>query len=297
MLARECSQRVLFRPRLVYTFIRYEIKRSIARKKVLVLALFTFLIGTSIYFLLDYVGNSRGLQQLIDPYLGYIWVVGVFIPQALFVQFTAVLIAGGAMSEEYEAGTAELLLSKPTTKAEYFVGKFLGGYLLLAFIILLNVVLAVVAATATFGPQVSLSSLPLVFASQAFAALLFFAVGFMFGEVVRRSSLSYIISSAAFFTSAAFGLILGFIYSLTNIPLYREIQFYLPTSAVTSLPDLLASQHLPAGVNTLLGLLSFGGYVETSVLFSILLIVLYSAASFIIAFLYFEIADVSRKAS
>ena len=219
------------------------------------------------------------------------------MPQALFVQFTALLIAGGAMSEEYEAGTAELLLSKPTTKAEYFLGKFLGGYLLLVFIIFLNFALAVGSATATFGQQGSLSSLPIVFAGQAFAGLLFFAVGFMFGEVVRRSSLSYIISSAAFFTSAAFGLILGFIYSLTNTQLYREIQLYLPTSAVASLPDLLASQHLPSGVNTLLGFLSFGGYVETSVLFSILLIFLYSAISFVVAFLYFEIADVSRKAS
>lgn len=281
----------------MYTFLRYEIKRSIARKKVLVLAIFTFLIGTSIYFLLDYVGNSRSLQQFLAPYLGYIWVVGVFLPQAFFVQFTALLIAGGAMSEEYEAGTAELLLSKPTTKAEYFVGKFLGGYLLLIFIIFLNIVLAVGSATATFGPQVALNVLPQVFAAQAFAAVLFFSVGFMFGEVVRRSSLSYIISSAAFITSGAFGLILGFIYSLTNTTLYREIQYYLPTSAVTSLPALLASQHMPSGVGTLLGFLSFGGYVETSISFSSILVLLYSLTAFIVAFVYFEIADVSRKAS
>lgn len=288
---------MLFRPQLVYTFLRYEIKRSVARKKVLVLALFTFLIGTSIYFLLDYVGNSGRLHQFLAPYLGYIWVVGVFMPQAFFVQFTALLIAGGAMSEEYEAGTAELLLSKPITRAEYFVGKFLGGYLLLAFIILLNMVLAVGSATITFGPQVSLGVLPIIFASQAFGAMLFFAVGFMFGEIVRRSSLSYIISSAAFITSGAFGLILGFIYGLTSTPLYREIQYYLPTSAVTSLPSLLASQHVPSGVTTLLGVLSFGGYVETSISFSVMLILLYSAAALVIAFMYFELVDVSRKAS
>lgn len=281
----------------MYTFLRYEIKRSIARRKVLVLAVFTFLIGTSIYFLLDYVGNSQGLQQFLAPYLGYIWVVGVFLPQAFFVQFTALLISGGAMSEEYEAGTAELLLSKPTTKAEYFVGKFLGGYLLLVFIILLNIVLAVGSATVTFGPQISLSVLPAVFAGQAFAAILFFSVGFMFGEIVRRSSLSYIISSAAFITSGAFGLILGFIYGLTSTPLYREIQYFLPTSVVTSLPALLANQHMPSGVSTLLGILSFGGYVETSISFSIFLVLLYSLAAFIVSFAYFEIADVSRRAS
>ncbi|MHB2035572.1 MAG: ABC transporter permease [Nitrososphaerales archaeon] len=288
---------MIFRPSVVYTFLRYEIKRSVARKKVIVLAVFTFLIGTSIYFLLDYVGSSHALQQFLAPYLGYIWVVGVFLPQAFFVQFTALLIAGGAMSEEYEAGTAELLLSKPVTKAEYFVGKFIGGYLLLAFIIGLNMILAVASATVTFGSQVALNALPVVFVAQVFAAVLFFTVAFMFGEVVRRSSLSYIISSAAFITSGAFGLILGFIYNVTSTPLYREIQYFLPTSAVTSLPALLVNKYVPSTVSTLLGFLTLGGDIETSVVFSIGLILLYSAIAFVIAFAYFEFADVSRKAS
>ena len=288
---------VLFRPTVVYTFLRYEIKRSIARKKVIVQAVFTFLIGTSIYFLLDYVGNSPRLQQFLHPYLGYIWVIGVFLPQTFFVQFTALLIAGGAMSEEYEAGTAELLLSKPVTKAEFFVGKFIGGYLLLAFIIGLNIVLAVASATVTFGTQVALDALPTVFLAQAFAAILFFTVAFMFGEVVRRSSLSYIISSAAFIMSGAFGLILGIFYNFTNTPLYREIKYFLPTSAVTSLPALLVGKYIPSTVTTLLGLLTLGGDVETSVLISVGLIIVYSVIAFAIAFAYFEFADISRKAS
>jgi ABC-2 type transport system permease protein len=284
-----------FRPRVAYSFLRYEIKRSIARKKVIVLGVFTLLIGTSIYFLLDYVGNSQALQQFLAPYLAYIWVVGVFLPQAFFVQFTALLIAGGAMSEEYEAGTAELLLSKPVTRAEYFLGKFFGGYLLLVFIILLNIILALLSATVTFGAQTALNALPIVFAGQAFSGMLFFSVAFMFGEVIRRSSLCYIVSSAAFITSSAFGLILGFIYRLTNIALYGQIQYYLPTSAISSLPALLVSKYVPSTVTDLLGFLSFGADVETSISFSILLILLYSVTAFVIAFVYFEIADVSRR--
>lgn len=282
---------------VVYTFLAYEIKRSIARKKVIVLALFTFLIGTSIYFLLAYVGNSSRLEQFLAPYVQYIWIVGVFLPQSFFVQFTALLIAGGSMAEEYEQGTAEVLLSKPVTKAEYFTGKFIGGYLLLVFIILLNIMLAVSAASITFGKQVALGTLPTVFLSQSFAALLFFSIAFMFGEVVRRSSLSYIISSAAFFTSAAFGLVLGFVYSVTNTGLYRQIQVYLPTSVVSSLPILLERPHLPTSIGTLFGFLSFGGDVETSVSFSILLILLYFGVALVISLVFFETADVSRKVS
>ena len=286
------------RPKLVYTFLRYEIKRSIARRKVVALAFFTVLIGTLPYFLVSYVGGGHGtLEQFLAPYFGYLWVVGVFLPQAFFVQFTGILIGGGAMSEEYESGTAELILSKPVTKAEYFLGKFLGGYILLAFIVLLNMVLAVISATMTFGQQLVLETLPTVLLAQVFVALLFFTIGFMFGEVVRRSSLSYIIASSIFFTSEAFGLALSVIYSITHTALYQQVQLYLPTSVVGSIPMLLEKAHLPSTVVTLLGFASFGSFVETSLQFSVALILVYFAAAFVVSFIFFEMSDVSRKVS
>jgi ABC-2 type transport system permease protein len=288
---------VLPRIAVVYHFLAYEIKRSIARKKVIVLAFFTLLIGTIVYFLLDYVGKSPRLEQFLGPYQGYIWVVGVFLPQSFFVQFTALLIAGGAMSEEYEAGTAELLLSKPVTRGEYFFGKFLGGYLLLVLIILLNMILALGAATFTFGTQTGLGALPSVFLAQAFAAFLFFSIAFMIGETIRRSSLSYIISSAAFITSSAFGLVLGLLYTVTNTALFFQVQLYLPTSAVSSLPTLVVGPFVPSTVSTLLGLLTFGANVETSIIFSIELILMYSIPAFVIALIFFESADISRRVS
>ena len=157
----------LVKPSVTYTFLRYEIKRSVARRKVVVLGFFTLLIGTAPYFLLSYLGGGHStIMTILGPYFGYLWVVGVFLPQSFFVPFTAILISGGAMSEEYEQGTAELLLSKPVTKADYFAGKFLGGYLLIVFIIALNMILSVISATITFGPQIQLNTLPLVFVAQ-----------------------------------------------------------------------------------------------------------------------------------
>jgi len=286
------------RPGIVFTFLRYEIKRSVARRKIIALGFFTLLIGTAPYFLLSFFGGGHSvLMTILRPYFGYLWVVGVFLPQSFFVPFTAILISGGAMSEEYEAGTAELLLSKPVTKSEYFLGKFLGGYLLIIFIIGLNMALSVVSATATFGPQLELNTLPLVFVAQIFSALLFFGVGFMFGEVVRRSSLSYIISSALFFTSEIFSISLTLIYSLSPLDFYRQIQLLLPTSPMASLGLLVEQPYLPARVNQLLTFASFGGAVETSLSFSIALILVYFLSVFVISFVYFEQADVSRKVS
>jgi len=287
----------MFRPRVVFTFLQYEIKRSIARRKIIALGFFTLLIGTAPYFLISYIGAGGRIMQVLAPYFGYLWVVGVFLPQAFFVPFTAVLISGGAMSEEYEQGTAELLLSKPVTKAEYFTGKFLGGYALIVFLILLNMILSVISATITFGPQLALNTLPLVFLAQIFAVLVFFSVGFMFGEVVRRSSLAYIIASAIFFASEIFGLALTIIYTLTGTELYRQIQLFLPTSPMSSLGLLLEQSTLPARVISLLGFATFGGAVETSIPFSIALILVYFVSAFVIAFVFFERNDISRKVS
>jgi len=199
------------------------------------------------------------------------------------------------MSEEYEQGTAELLLSKPVTKAEYFLGKFLGGYSLIVFIIALNMVLSVLSATVTFGTQVALNTLPLVLSAQIFSAVLFFGVGFMFGEVVRRSSLAYIISSALFFTSEIFSIALTLIYTLTPIDFYRQVQLLLPTSPMASIGLLVEQPYLPAQVVRLLSFASFGGAVESSLSFSIALILIYFLSVFLVAFVYFEQADVSRK--
>ena len=285
------------RPRVIFTFFRYEVKRSIARRKIIVLAFFTLLIGTVPYIGLANLHHALSLIPTSDyPYL---WVAGVFLPQGLFIQFTAILIAAGAMSEEYEQGTAELLLSKPVTKAEYFLGKFFGGYSLIAFIILLNMVLGVVSATITFGQQASLSVLPGVFLAQAYAALLFFTVAFMIGELIRRSSLSYIFSAALFFTSTIFGLYLTVIYTLTGDVFYKHIQLYIPSSPIASLPLLYVNGSLPSGVASLLSSIEglAGGSVESSIPFSILLISIYFAAAFIVAFVFFELSDVSRKVS
>ena len=281
----------------MFTFARYEIRRSIARRKIIVLAIFTLLIGTVPYIGLANLHHALTLIPASDyPYL---WVAGVFLPQGLFIQFTAILIAAGAMSEEYEQVTAELLLSKPVGKSEYFLGKFFGGYLLIAFIILLNMVLAVVSASLAFGAQDGLYSLPGIYLGQAFAALLFFTIAFMVGELIRRSSLSYIFSTALFFTSTIFGLYLGIIATLTGDTFYKQIQLYMPSSPVSSLPLLYVSGILPSGVTTLLNLIEglAGGTVETSIPFSILLILIYFAAAFIIAFVFFQISDVSRKVS
>jgi len=108
----------LSRSEVIFTFIQYEIRRAIARKKVLALVAFTILLGTLPYYAL----SAAGATLIPNSTYPYIWAVGIFAVGPLFLNFTAILIAAGAMSEEYEQGTAELLLSKPVRRSDYFVG-------------------------------------------------------------------------------------------------------------------------------------------------------------------------------
>src|SRR2546428_9120884 len=98
-------------------------QRAIAKRKVLALLAFTILLDTFPYYALSTATNGTGLIPLAA--YPYIWVAGVFGLQPLFLNFTAILIAAGAMSDEDEHGTAELLLSNPLRRNESSAGKFL----------------------------------------------------------------------------------------------------------------------------------------------------------------------------
>jgi len=276
----------------VVTFAGYEMRRAVARKKVLALVALTILIDTAPYYALAAAGKVSIVPPPLHPYL---WVVGVFVPQAFFLQFIALLIAAGSMSEEYEQGTAEVLLSKPVSRREYFFGKYLGGYALLIAIVVLNAFLALLSATYVFGPQTLLGILPVTLLSQAFSALVFYSVAFMVGELMRRSSLSYILSSAVFFTSQILGIYLNLIYSLTGSDIYRVADLYLPTSPVDSLPILLAQPSFPGALVTLFGRVGGTGAVETSISLSVALIAAYAVAAVVISMAYFSRADVAKR--
>jgi len=283
----------LSRVSVIFSFLRYEIKRAVARKKVLALVAFTVLIDTVPYYAL----STSGTTIIPAGDYPYIWAGGLLEPAAtLFLNFITILIAAGAMSEEYEQGTAELLLSKPVRRIDYFVGKYLGGYVLFLLILALNLFLNVFSAYAAFGTQLGLEVLPGIYLVQAFSGLLFFSIAFMMGELIRRSSLSYIFASAIFFSSTIIGAYMDLIYSITGKAFYHNVHMYLPTTPVSSLPLQYVIPQLPQ-ISSVLEVIGVGGAAESSIVLSIVLILLYALGGIIVAVSYFSYADISRKVS
>ena len=273
----------------VLTFARYEIRRAVARKKVLALVALTILIAIAPYYAL----YSTHTALITPPLRPYLWILGVFLPQAFFLQFTALLIAAGSMSEEYEQGTAEVLLSKPVSREEYFFGKYLGGYALVVGIVLLDVILSITSATFVFGPQMQLGILPPILVAQVFAALVFYSFAFMVGELMRRSSLSYILSASVFLTSEVVGTFLNILYTLTGSGVYKLANYYLPTSPVDSLPLLLAEPKFPSSVQLIFRFAATP--VEPSIAVSAVLIAVYFLSAVLIALAYFSRMDVAKR--
>ena len=247
------------RAEIIFTFARYEIKRAIARKKVLALVAFTILLSVLPYYALSQAGTTL-IPSTVNPYL---WVLAVLLVGPLFLNFTAILIAAGSMSEEYEQGTAELLLSKPVRRSDYIAGKFLGGYVLFLFILVLTLVLSISSAFTFFGVQDNLYLIPGLFVAQAFSSLLFFSLAFMLGELIRRSSLAYIFSSAVFFSSYIISVFLSAIFRATGKVVYKTVQMYLPTSAASSLPIQYALPRLPPTLSTALTFINTSTPVPT----------------------------------
>ena len=285
------------RVKTVFTFAQYEIKRAVARKKIWVLVAFTVLLGVFPYYALSQAGSSL----IPDPSATYpyLWVFGIFLVGPLFLNFTAILIAAGSMSEEYEQGTAELLLSKPVRRSDYFIGKFLGGYLIFLFILALVLFLSISSAFTFLGTQKDLNVIPILFLAQAFSSLLFFSLAFMLGELIRRSSLAYIFSSAVFFSSYIISAFMGYIYFATGKALYKTVQIYLPTSPASSLPVQYALPRLPQSLSTLFSTLHFlsTGTTVPTIGLSIEILLAYTILAVALAAAYFLYADVSRKLS
>ena len=274
--------------------VTYEWRRALAKKWLYVLVILALALQVGLFALFHYfLINPPPEFIIIGPSLervkAMMWLVGVVGPQGLFIPLVAIIIAGGSMSEEYERGTADILLSKPVTKIEYMTGKFLGGLSLVGFVIALMTTLGATLAHGLFGPQESLQFLPVIYLVLLYANLLFFSLTFMFSEVFRRTTLSILAGIGIFVASMFIGGILSTMYSMTQEQLYLEVSKWLPNWSVSNLPSFVASELIAAPENPFVSVL--GGDIQLAAA----IIAVYTVASILIATSRLVRSDVTKK--
>jgi ABC-2 type transport system permease protein len=270
----------------------YEWRRALARRKVALLVVFTLVVE----FLPFLVLNLLPIPGILEGVTNMMWFVGAIVPHFFFLQFTALLIGSGATAEEYEQGTADIILAKPISRTSYQIGKFLGGLTLYSFIALLTTVFAIALSTLTFGAQINLQFAPVIYLSIVFSTLVFFSLGFVSGEIFRSPGLAYLVSSSIFITSFIMLPFLVLANSLTGAEIYLSFGRALPTWSVQNLP-LAVAEVLFSNSNGFLSVLSFGPVIEGTLSDAIIGVGTYTLVGVSIAFVRFLRTDVTKKST
>jgi ABC-2 type transport system permease protein len=265
----------------------YEWRRALAKKWVIVLTILAVVFEALPFIVL----SQTPLSYLPSETRENMWVVGVLSGQSLFVQLIAIQIAGSSMSEEYEQGTADVLLSKPIARAEYLAGKFFGGFLLLCLVETITTITGMVLSFVLFGIQRNIHFVPLIFVAIVYASLVFYSLTFMFSEILRRSNLAMFAGFGVFLVSQIVGTYLLFLPG----QFYKDLSQLLPTWSATALPTSLAMD---------LNLFPSGWFVSSltftavgDVKLATVIIAIYTAIFVVLTYLRFVRSDVTKKAA
>ncbi|BBD72332.1 ABC transporter permease [Sulfodiicoccus acidiphilus] len=225
---------------MVSWVVYYELKRAVARRKVIVMVAITLLFEVGVYVILSQL-RTPSVEQILAQIQGHIWLVGTMLPLSLLLHFISISISSGSMSEEYEQGTVDFFLTKPLNRVQFLTGKFVGGYILVLLIYLLMVALALVMSFIFFGSQRDLGYLPELVGTVAFSAIPFYTIGFMLGEVLRRTTISFLSASSILIGSILIGGILVFVSKLLSSELLVQAAVALPSWGAVELPFIYAS--------------------------------------------------------
>ncbi len=223
----------------------YEWKRALAKKWFFALVILAFAIQVLIFVVFNFLFTNPppnlppGLQGVLEQIKPFMWIVEALTPQGFFMSLIVIMIAGGSMSEEYEHGTSDILLSKPITKLEYMTGKYLGGLSLLSFVAALTTVLGVILAVTFFSPQEGLQFVPHIYLAIVYSNLVFLSLAFMFSEVLRRTTLSYLSAIGVFIASLVISGVLSAVYGFTGEQLYLDVSKWLPDWGASNFPSFV----------------------------------------------------------
>jgi len=283
--------------RRVAVIVGYEWRRALAKKWFFALVILAFAIQVLIFVVFNYLFTNPlpdlppEFQVALEQMKPYMWIVEVLTPQGFFMSLIVIMIAGGSMSEEYEQGTSDILLSKPITKLEYMTGKYLGGLSLLSFVAAMTTILGVILAIAFFSPQESLQFIPHIYLAIVYSNLVFLSLAFMFSEVLRRTTLSYFSAIGVYISSMVITGVLSAVHSFTGEQLYLDVSKGLPDWGASNFPSFVMGKLLNVPNNPFIS----PTQGDSNLLLAGALIAVYTAIFIVVATIRLVRSDVTKK--
>ncbi|MDW8083958.1 MAG: ABC transporter permease [Candidatus Caldarchaeum sp.] len=276
--------------RILTSLIEYELRKSLARKRILILLGVTFLLEVGIYLVL-----TRLPPTLLNPFSNVVWVVGIIAPSAGLLHILALTIGSATSAEEYETGTADYWFTRPISRAQHFLGKTVGGIALLFIIILTYSLLSLAIAWYAFGPQAKVENLPTAVLVSLAAALPFYSVGLAFGEALRRSMMSTVLSGTVFFASALVETYANIAANVGNDPSLLYAVRYLPTWAAAGITSTVLLNSIGINLNTPGMGLFFAGVGSHNIVLALVNLLAYTSVPLTAAWIKFRYSDVTKR--
>ncbi|MCS7142449.1 MAG: ABC transporter permease [Aigarchaeota archaeon] len=278
--------------RVLSVLIEYELRSSLARKRVVILLATTFLLEIGVYFVL-----TRLPASFIDSIRPYAWVVGLIAPSTVLLHVLGLTIGSSTSAEEYETGTADFWFTRPMSRFEYFTGKVIGGFMLLVVLIFSYSFIALSVSWYVFGPQQRVDLFMNGLVSSVFSALPFYLMGIAFGELIRRGMVATIVAGTTFFGCVIYTSYANFIAVINNDGSLLDTVKLLPTWGATNIPISVVSEQIDTPQLRLfiagpLGISDPG--LDLSL--AAINVVAYSLLFFSAAFIRFRYSDVTRRA-
>lgn len=187
--------------RRMWSISCYEMKWDFKKKKVLFAVSFVAVAAILAGIFFKYVFNS---EIVSEP--GYLWDnIILFITNGFVSGIFPMIIAGAvsvdSIAWEFDRNTIQPLLSQPVTRSEVYFGKFFEKFLLLTAISILLVVLSVVISEFVAGSQGHLLWVVPVAFGFLLELMLFVALAFLLGALVRQSGFMMIMVAGVYFVA------------------------------------------------------------------------------------------------
>jgi len=216
--------------------IKKELMELFRSKKILILAILFLFVSVSSPILAKLIPTIfktiPGIGEITIPDATWRDAIDQFIKNAnQFIGIVIVFMFAGAIAEEKNKKTLEIVLTKPISRAKFLLGKYFSGFTALALGMLAGSAIFYYYAVSIFG-SFSINN----FAFLSLFLFVYFVLIFaltIFASTISGSQLVAI--ALAFFVEIIFATVLNYVDAIKN---------YLPTYIVSHYKDLMSNGNI-----------------------------------------------------